>query len=1033
MHEYAELHCQSAFSLLDGASLPETLIERASQLGYHALALTDYTDLGGVVRFAQRAQELSFNAIIGLQLSVECFGQVGRLVLLAENEHGYRNLCRHVTSARLSHVRGLPHLSWSEFAQRTEGLICLTGGFRGVLYRSMIRRDEISSQRFLSSLKDVFEDRLVIEVTHQGTPLDTEIARSAIHLARKTNTRWVVSNDVRYAEPDRRCVYDTMKCLKSGTRLSESAGVLLHNAEFHLKTRDEHYRRWAEALDGLRESIHIAEQCRFRLGMLAVPLPQTNIPSDFHDPHQYLVHLVDEGIRRRWGSDVSSIHLKQIEHELSLIQRRQLSGYFLIMWEIVSFADRVSILVQGRGSAANSAVCYVLGITAVDPISHGLLFERFLSDARDGYPDIDLDIEHARREEVIQFVYDKYGRNHAAMVCAHHCFRRKSAIRDVSRVLGFTPSEADKLVKVTRNLNTLNTDVLKTRMGWNDARFQGLIDVVEGLEKLPRQRATHSGGFVLSAAMLGSLIPVEPAAMDGRTILQWDKDDLDIMKIPKFDLLGLGILSAIAKGLQLIRARHGVPVHLYSLPQQKVVYDMIGQADTVGVFQIESRAQMNSLPRTQPQNLYELAIQVALIRPGPLQGDMVHPYIRRRRGEENVDLIHPLVAPILRRTLGVPLFQEQGMRLAIDVAGFSPSDAERLRRAMSSERSRSSFSGLLAQLERGLLGRGISKEATDRLVRQITAFSTYGFPESHSTSFALLVYASCWIKCLYPGEYLVAILRAQPMGFYQPDTLIADAQRHGVEVHSPCFKWSGWHTRFVGDSVYVGLRWIRGLGPHVLQTLEKTTKSGQFKDLNDVFRRCHFDRDVWIVLAKANVFRAWIPEGRRQAVWQVLNQFTMRQLPLPLLLAKETCIELPKLSKKDMSAQDYETMSLSTGVHPISFYRNLLPSHCVASNHLSQMKNNQWLAVAGMVIARQRPETAKGFCFVSLEDEHGFVNVIISPKVFERYCEVLLSHRMLMIAGTVSSEHGVVNLKASHVESIGDIGTLPLPKCYDFR
>ncbi len=1033
--EYAELHCHSAFSLLDGASLPEHLVERAKELGLWALALTDHSDLGGVVRFAQRARELGdYRAIIGLEITVAESEQGQHLTLLARTAHGYANLCRLVTLSRANTNRGRPLLDMAALAEHSSGLLCLSGCSRGLIPRHLQRGDRLGARRIAGQLQDIFQDNLAIEVMDHGLPEEAVLAGQLIGLAQDMNLPWVVTNNVHYARVTERLIHDVLTCLKHGVCLDDAGTILRPNAEWHLKSPDLMAQRWRHDLTGIRNSIALAERCEFRLEQLEAPLPRAQTPDDI-DADDHLKKLTWEGARHRWGMGMTVVHHEQLEKELSLIRRRRLAGYFLIMYRIIEFARETNILVQGRGSAANSAVCYCLGITAVDPIRYDLLFERFLSDAREGYPDIDLDIEHNRREEVIQFVYEHYGRSHAAMVCAHTCFRGRNAVRDTARVLGFSIHESTRLAELAHRYGTLEPKHLKED-GFDpeQPRMSSLVRVVTGLRGIPRHRSTHTGGFVLSARPIAEFVGVEPAAMAGRTIIQWDKDDLDAMKIPKFDLLGLGILSAIAEGMHLVREIHGVPAHLYSLPDRQEVYDMIAQADTVGLFQIESRAQMNSLPRTRPRTLYELAIQVALIRPGPLQGDMVHPYIRRKRGEEPIDLIHPSLAPILRRTLGVPLFQEQGMRLAIEAADFSPDEAELLRRAIGSNRTRHLLPGLLNKLEQGLKKRGINDEAAQRVIMQIASFSTYGFPESHSTSFALLVYASAWLKCFHPAEYLCAMLNAQPMGFYSPASLIQDARRHGVEVRPPCLKVSAWHCLMEDHTVRLGLRSVAGLGPKAREKLSCALVEGPFNSAVDVIRRADLPRDALITLAQAGAFSALLSENRRDAVWQILHLSRNITGSLPLGPPVEEQLCFPEQTPMEETTEDFKTMGLTTGVHPMTHIRSqLMKNGVLRAIDLQETKNGQWVKVAGLVISRQRPETAKGFCFVSMEDETGFMNIIVQPKIFERFWPVIVRSQFLEIEGPVSAEQGVWNVKGLRFTNLAPKGAQYTPASHDFR
>ncbi|MEE2786431.1 MAG: error-prone DNA polymerase [Myxococcota bacterium] len=1033
---YTELHCHSAFSLLNGASLPEKLVERAVSLGLSGLALTDKNDMGGLVRFAQRARELAdFPAIIGAEVTLRTHDIDHELVLLARTAAGYSNLSTLITLARLHQPRGQPSITWTQLERYRGGLFCLSGGPQGALIPYLAQDDRLGLRRMAGRLADLFGEFFAVELMDHGLPEEATWCEGLMTLSAEIDRPWVVTNHVHYGKKAERIVHDVLTCLRHQTTLDQAGDRLKANGEWHLKSPALMLERWRHHPQGLWATLDIANRCNFRLHDIHVPLPKTEQASQYKSQDEHLKCLTMEGAQRRWGYGLTQWHRQQLDKELSLIERRSLSGYFLIMWEIVEFARRQNILVQGRGSAANSAVCYCLGITAVDPIRHDLLFERFLSDAREGYPDIDLDIEHTRREEVIQFVYERYGRTHAAMVCAHNCFRLKGAVRDAARVLGFESTEVARLAATVKRGVDLDVDAIdKEGFDLRQTRVRALVQVVTALRGVPRHRSTHVGGFVLSTRPISEIVAVEPAAMEGRTIIQWDKDDLDQMAIPKFDLLGLGMLSALSKGLALVRRRYELPAYLYSLPDRQEVYDMIAQADTVGVFQIESRAQMNSLPRTRPTTLYELAIQVALIRPGPLQGDMVHPYIRRKRGEEPIDLIHPTLAPILRRTLGVPLFQEQGMRLAVEAAGLTPDDAERLRRAISSQRHRHRLGELLEKLRLGLRRRGIADETTERIIKQIQSFSTYGFPESHSTSFALLVYASSWLKCFYPAEFLCALMNSQPMGFYSNDSLIKDAQRHGVEVKPPCLKQSAWLTTMESSAVRLGLHQVNGLGPHAKNALENARQQGPFVSDVDVIRRVALPLETWKVLAEAGAFEQLIPGHRRDAVWRVLYLAKTASDGLPLCYSENSQIEFRAPSPAENAQSDYKTKQLTVGPHVMTYVRDALQAKGVrTAAELRTFKNGQWAKTAGRIIARQRPETAKGFMFISLEDETGFTNVIIHPKVFHRHHKLLVLSIALIIEGPIAYEQDVWNLKGIRFAPLRLPGDDHSPAIYSFR
>ncbi|MBV70856.1 MAG: error-prone DNA polymerase [Myxococcales bacterium] len=1034
--EYAELHCHSAFSLLDGASQPESLIDRAIELDLKALALTDHDDLGGIVRFASHAKERgNYPAIIGVELTLVDGDREQHLTLLSRTRDGYLNLSKLVGIGRASANRGRPGVTLQTLQSHYKGLLCLSGCPHGAVTQAIARGDQLKARRSCQDLREIFGEHFAIEVMDHGLPEESLWAKELVSLACDLKLPWVVTNNVHYAKAAERKLHDVLVCLKHKLTLDEAREHIRPNGEWYLKSAQQMAYRWRHNLDGLATSLQLAERCEFRLNDLVVPLPQLDLPTSFQCQNEYLEHLTLAGADIRWGLSMTLSHHEQLRKEFGLIRRRQLAGYFLIMNEIIQFAERSHILVQGRGSAANSAVCYCLGITAVDPIRHDLLFERFLSDARDGYPDIDLDIEHHRREEVIQFVYERYGRNHAAMVCAHHCFRGRSAVHDTARVLGFGVDEGARLAaQVSREKGLDTVGVKAAGFDVESPRIQSLIQIVAGLWGLPRHRGTHVGGFVLSTQAITEFCPVEPAAMGGRTIIQWDKDDLDTLKIPKFDLLGLGMLSVLSEGLRLVRLHHEVPAYLYGLPDRQEVYDMIARADTVGVFQIESRAQMNSLPRTRPSTLYELAIQVALIRPGPLQGDMVHPYIRRKRGEEIIDLIHPKLAPILRRTLGVPLFQEQGMRLAVDAAGFTANESEQLRRSISSQRHRANFAPLLKKLRSGLRDNQIPDDAVERIIHQIASFSTYGFPESHSTSFALLVYASCWLKCFYPAEFLCALVNAQPMGFYSVDTLINDAQRHGVDIRPPCLSESHWQTTIEGSTVRLGLHRVVGLGQNAMKQLQKARSCGVFKSADDVIRRVSLGQSSWLTLAESGAFDRFIPAGRRAAIWSVLHLSKTANDSLELEDSDESSVQFEKLTSLEETIADFKTLGLTTGRHPMLHIRHELKMDSVlTSMELRNCKNGQWVTVGGLVISRQQPETAKGFVFISLEDETGFVNVIVAPRAYAKSRRLILKSKCLKVSGVVSCEQGVYNLKGIRFETIDFNSSQYLPSGYNFR
>jgi error-prone DNA polymerase len=1185
---YAELHCHSTFSLLDGAAHPEQLVTRAVQLGMPALALTDRDDLGGAVRFATAAVTAGLKGIIGVELTVEFPSAVrllssqppsavrrlpsdhSQIVLLAENREGYGNLSTLITRARLDHPRGVPRVTLETLARHTTGLFALTGSPRGWVPQLAARGEHDAACEAVASLIDMFDRRIAIECWDHSLPEERATTTALIEIAHALDLPWVVANDVRYADPAGRLAHDVLCSLKHGATLDEMGTRLRPNGEWYLKGAAQMARRWQGREEGLRATLEVAERCTFRLADLKPTLPNFPLPEGITEDN-YLAQLVEQGARERWGWRRTAKHDAQLAHELALIGKLGLAGYFLIVWDIVRFARRDGVLCQGRGSAANSAVCYVLGITAVDPIKLELLFERFLSEERKEAPDIDIDFAHRDRERVLQYVYERYGREHAAMVCEHITWRGRSAVRDAARVLGFSPEQAAALamfsdrfsakataaalrtepegeteakadpfaperndangpagyskdlearrvadvlgmdmMKGTHAVNRMREERAKSRAEWmspkgagsmarptahtpekareqesdsllaragldpKDPRVVRLADIVHGLHEAPRHRGIHVGGFVLTREPLSTVVPIEPASMDERTVIQWEKDDLDPVGLVKIDLLGLGMLTAVQDCLKYIRATRGVNIDLGQLDfKDQAVYDDLCRADTVGVFQVESRAQMNTLPRLKPRCFYDLVVEVALIRPGPIQGEMVHPYLRRKNGEEPVTYPHPMLEPVLKRTLGVPLFQEQGMQVAIVAANFTPGEADLLRKAMGHKRSREKMEGIRQRMLDGMLANGISNEVATRIFNQINGFADYGFPESHAASFALIVYASAYLRHYYAPEFLAAMLNAQPMGFYSAGTLVEDAKRHGVRVAPVDITRSAWdHTLECGDGTVVvphdgeisvhrnekpdteqpapkpaprkppvvrlGLRSIRGLGSTARGKIEAALKDGPFTSIRDVVHRSKLDRRALRFMAESGAFDAYVADEpherrRRVALWRVLE--CVRGDAGPLALFPETQIPagLPPLSAPEMTEADYRMTGLSLNGHPMRHLRALLlPNGVLTAHEATKQKDGARIAAAGLVICRQRPGTAKGFVFLTLEDETGMLNVVITPQRFEKQALLISRTPLLLVRGVLQIEQTVVNLKAEEFVALGAGAGAEHARSHDF-
>jgi error-prone DNA polymerase len=1213
---YAELHCHSCFSLLDGAALPEVLVARGKELGLAALALTDHDELGGAVRFASAAREVGLVGLIGAELTVAVDSGddgtplVTHLPVLAESAAGYANLSTLITLARKDSPRGSPCVSLDQLASHAAGLFALTGCPRGWVASLAARGDTDAACEAAATLLDMFDRRVAIECWDHGLLEERETTGRLIEVARALDIPWVVTNDVHYARARDRIVHDVLSCLRHDKTLDAMGTRLRPNGEWYLKGAAQIARRWRGNLEGVRATLAVAERCSFRLDQLDPTLPAFPLPAGV-SPDEYLARLVEQGATERWGppgtAQRTAAHDKQLAHELRLIGKLGLAGYFLIVWDIVRFARREGILCQGRGSAANSAVCYCLGITAVDPVKLGLLFERFLSEERTEAPDIDIDFAHRERERVLQYVYERYGREHAAMVCEQITYRGRSAVRDAARVLGFSVEQADVLTALSDRFSAKATaealrarpeneeasdaalaatlggamvrgteattrsraekekakqvakpmtsadrptpnaayepygspnaqsagtkDLARIPKGmhaaadrgnrWEDPyandeehnerrnpttalreteggasiieragldpkdrRVRALAEVVDGLHQIPRHRSIHVGGFVLTAEPLHTIVPIEPASMPGRTVIQWEKDDLDPVGLVKIDLLGLGMLTLLQDCLLYIRQGRGVTVDLATLDMaDQAVYDDLCAADTIGIFQVESRAQMNTLPRLKPRKFYDLVVEVALIRPGPIQGEMVHPYLRRKAGLEAVTYPHPSLEPILERTLGVPLFQEQGMQVAIAAAGFTPGEADQLRRAMGHKRSRERMAAICQKMLDGMEANGIAPDVAQRIFNQINGFADYGFPESHAASFALLVYASAYLKHYYAPEFTAAILNAQPMGFYAPGTIVEDARRHGVEVRPPDLTKSKWDAtlehrdehdtgkervlRVAQDdnggrprrarsategaavakpkapAVRLGIRSVRGLGAAARAKLEEALASGGFTSVDDVVRRTGLDRRALRNLAEAGAFDGLLPHEpdvrkRRAALWAVLDAARGDAGPLAprrILDTRQEAAPLPSMTRVELTEADYRMTGISLAGHPMSHVRGVLAPNGVrsAQDLLRHGRDGETVATAGLVICRQRPGTAKGFVFLTLEDETGLINVVITPQRFERQALLISRTPLLLVRGVLQVEQTVVNIRAKQFRALQAAVGAEFARRHDFH
>lgn len=1027
--QYVELHARSAFSFLEGASLPETLVERASDLGLPALAILDRDSLSGAVRFHMAARQVGIRALIGAEVTMAVGGRCG---LLAQNRRGYQNLCRLISRMKLRAPKGQAAASWEDLEEHAEGLICLTGGEEGVLAVALQEGLE-RAHECLGRLVSIYgRSNLYVELQRHYDRAEEARNRTLVELAEIWHLPLVATNGVNHARPEDREVQDVLTCVRHKTTLAEAGRLLARNSERHLKSAEEMARLFADLPQAIAHTRELADRIEFTLQDLGYQFPKYPTPPG-ETMNSLLRKLVDQGARQRYRPYHERAQ-RQIEHELAVIEKLDLAGYFLIVWDIVRFCREQGILVQGRGSAANSAVCYALGITAVDPVGMDLLFERFLSEERGEWPDIDLDLPSGeQRERVIQYVYQRYGKFGAAMTANVITYRERSAARDLGKVLGFEPPLLDRLSKILAAHawedpeDTPERRLSQAGLDTNQPRLRHFLRLYEAIQDLPRHLGQHSGGMVICQGQLDAIVPLEPATMPGRVVIQWDKEDCADMGIIKVDLLGLGMMAVLEDSLKIIREVYGEEVDLAHLPQDDPkVYEALQKADTIGMFQVESRAQMACLPRLKPRCFYDLVVEVAIIRPGPIVGKMVHPYLRRRQGLEPVTYPHPSLEPILKRTLGVPLFQEQLLRIAMTAAGFSGGEAEQLRRAFGFKRSERRMKEIEQKLREGMTRKGIDPKAQEEIVRAITSFALYGFPESHAASFALLCYASAYLKVHYPAAFTAALLNNQPMGFYHPATIIKDAQRHGVRFKPVDVNRSDVICTVEdhgGEKVVrLGLNYIKGLRRQVAEAIARERLRAPFASIADLLARVPvLERDELVALAEAGALNSLLHgthAHRRAALWEAE---LVAKPAGPLFADQSSEIQNPlrPMTAGERLRADFSRTGVTLGPHPVSLCRSMLARwRTVPAGQLSSLPHGKRVRVAGCVIARQRPGTAKGFVFLSVEDETGIANVIIDPKLFESQRVTIVTEPFLLIEGRLQNQQGVVSVKAERITAL---------------
>ena len=1020
---YIELHACSAFSFLRGASFPEQLAETAAELAMPAMALLDRNGVYGAQRFSVTAREHNVRPIIGCELSMED-GTI--LPVLVANRTGYKNLCQLLTQAHLRSEKGKCAIQWNELPQFAEGLVALLGS-------ACATQPEDRAQFFIHTLG---RENVFVEIQRHFLRGEKRINQQLVDLAAHYRLPILATNGVQHARPRGREVLDVFTCIREHTHLDAAGKLLTRNSERHLKGDAEMRELFRDLREAIENTSRLAERLTFSLENIGYEFPSFPVPAG-HDMGSFLRTIVWFGAQQRYAA-ISTKVKRKLEEELALISKLGFPGYFLIVWDIVNFCREHNIMVQGRGSAANSAVCYCLGITPVDPVSSHLVFERFLNESRKGWPDIDLDLPSGdRREAVIQEIYRRYGKHGAAMTANVITYRGRSAAREIGKALNFSSSILDRFSHLFANGDfphtlDLASQIERAGLPKKHPRMPAFISLYQAIYGLPRHLGQHSGGMIICQNKLSSFVPLENASMPGRVVAQWDKDDCEDLGIVKVDLLGLGMMSVMQDAFELCRER-GRPLDLAHIPtDDPATFDMMQKADTIGVFQIESRAQMATLPRMKPKCFYDVVIEVAIIRPGPIQGDMVHPYLARRAGREPVTYFDPRLEPVLGRTLGVPLFQEQMLKIAMVMADFSGDEAEELRRALSFHRSEERMNKVSVKLRAAMARKNIAADVIDKIIQSITSFALYGFPESHAISFAILAYGSAYLKVHRAPEFYASLLNNQPMGFYTPATIVKDAQRHGVKIEPVCVQRSTWRCAVVSDdTVRLGFCVVNGLQEEHAHELVKQRQDWQFDSLEDFKRRVSLSKEELRTLAALGALNCFVAH-RRAAMWRVEEQapealFAVAGIGDPGSSTSTLSptgitdpgynVPLARMTLPERVRADYETMNLTTGPHPMKLLRESFPNVWRAID-LAQARHGATIQIAGNVICRQRPGTAKGFVFISLEDETGVSNAIVDPDLFERFRLLITEEAFLLIEGEVQNSDRVVLIKTRNIKPL---------------
>jgi error-prone DNA polymerase len=1040
---YIELHARSAFSFLEGASTPEELAGSCLEYQMPAMALLDRDGVYGSPRFHLAMDKASLNAHIGAEITSP---EGWRYALLVESRAGYQNLCRLITRMKLRAKKGEGHILGEEIREQGEGLLCMTGGREGPLAYALAKGGMEAGVETIRQLCEIFgRGNVYVELQRHFDREEEARNQTAIRIARQLDLPLLATNGVCYARPQEREVLDVFTAIRKHLTLDAAGRLLSRNSERYLKPPAEMARLFADIPEAVANTEVLSSRLKFTLNDLGYQFPRYPVPGG-ETQMSFLRRRTEEGMIARYGAGHEKAR-QQIERELALIEKLDLPGYFLIVWDIVCFCREKNILIQGRGSAANSAVCYSLGITAVDPVGMDLLFERFLSEQRGEWPDIDLDLPSGdQRERAIQYVYDRYGKLGAAMTANVITYRGRSAAREIGKALSFQPEVLDRLSSLVgafeyRDANdTLDRHFREAGLDLENHQIRKFLALCMMVQDLPRHLGQHSGGMVVCQGQLDSIVPLEPASMPGRVVVQWDKEDCADMGIVKVDLLGLGMMAVLEDSLQMIRADYKEEVDLAHLPaDDPLVYDTLRKADTVGMFQIESRAQMAFLPRLNPKCFYDIVVQVGIIRPGPIVGKMVHPYLKRRQGREAPTCLHPALEPVLARTLGVPLFQEQLLRIAMIAAGFSGGEAEELRRAFGFKRSERRMKDIEKKLRAGMDRTGIDPHTQEKIIQAITSFALYGFPESHAASFALLAYASAYLKCRYLAAFTAALLNNQPMGFYRPATIVKDAQRHGLRIRPIDVTRSDWRCTLEkqkqGFALRLGLRYVKGLREEIALQIVEQRANRPFASIEDLkLRVSAIQKSELAALAEIGALnflgRKETGRHRRHALWQI-ERAARKAGPLferpdqteeeevPLSKPESERSPLAPMSSEERLIADFRGTGMTVGPHPMAYHREEMRRQGICSAvDLRSLRHGTSVRIAGAVIARQRPGTANGFVFLSIEDETGISNAIITPQLFREYRMVVTGQPFLLIEGELQNQEGVVSVKAERVQAL---------------